>query len=533
MKILISFLCFLLVHSCVFSQKDNLYKDDQGNVTNYGVVGIKSKVPLFLEVDRNTKFISPFNQLPNDSLGRMIFLAGTKTAKVTTRVLKDSLKYYRYSVIENDTVIKAWNEKLIRVDLVWNERSSWPGYLTMDLGIEDVENKKIIVKLYRLPKVEEVSTAVIYNKTLPELKISKAWFWNRIGNPYHYDNLELKGGERLQPGDSTVGIFITKPKTDLDFVQHVLLKHIKDGKTYIRNVSNNWRYNGDDAEPSLLIEPSNFSTPGEYEILLQNYIEKYRHFKPAGPISVLKFTVASPPRQFSKAELLGTVFLIVALAIVIILIIRRSNKKKQIQLSLKAEAAKSELSTVRSQLNPHFVFNALSGIQNLMNKHEVEQANNYLKKFSNLTREVLNERELITIEDEIKLLQNYLDMEHLRFPFTFELNVDQSNDFLYTEIPAMLLQPFVENAVKHGVASLQSQGKIAISIRKEKQDVVLNVSDNGRGFDPDAQSQGLGLKLGKKRIELLNRNYENCMIVLNIEAGAGTFVRITLTNWLA
>ena len=533
MRILFSFCCFILLHFSAVSQIGTLSGDEQGRPFNYGVTGFKSKVQLYVTVDENTKFMSPYNQLANDSLGRMMYLAGTKTVKVTTRLRKDSLQYYRYSIIENDTLVRAWNAKLTKVDMVWNERSAFPGFLTMDLGLSDVADKKITIKLYRLPKVEEVSTVVIYNKSLPELKLSKAWFWSRIGNPYRFDYLELKGGEQLKLTDSAVGIFITKPKTDIDFVQHVLLKYEKDGKSYIRNVGNSWRYNGENGEPTMLIEPINFSGPGEYELLLQNHLEEFMGFKPKDPVSILRFTVLQPPIQFSVIELFVIVLAVIGLALIVVLLIRSANRKKQIELNLKAEAAKSELNTVRAQLNPHFVFNALSGIQNLMNKNAIEEANNYLGKFANLTREILDDRELITIDDEIKVLVDYVHMEQLRFPFEFELNIDQANDFSYTEIPPMLLQPFVENAVKHGVAALKESGKISIKISSEEKNLILAVSDNGKGFQYLNETKGLGLKLSKKRIALLNQNYVTCPIVLDIESGAGTTVRITLTNWLA
>lgn len=115
------------------------------------------------------------------------------------------------------------------------------------------------------------------------------------------------------------------------------------------------------------------------------------------------------------------------------------------------ESAKEELSMVRSQLNRNFVFNALSGIQNLMNNHQIESANNYLHKFANLTRQILSENVLITIIDEAQLIENYLAMEQLRSSFNYTIKRDVNLPD-YVEIPVMLLQPFVENAVKHGVS---------------------------------------------------------------------------------
>ena len=200
--------------------------------------------------------------------------------------------------------------------------------------------------------------------------------------------------------------------------------------------------------------------------------------------------------------------------------------------ALKADVAKSELNMVRSNLNPHFVFNALSGIQSLINKNEVERANNYLSKFAGLTRHVLNESATISIREEINLLNDYLAMEQLRFPFEYSIDADEDvNDNI--EIPVMLVQPFVENAVKHGVMPLQGAGNINIHFTKHDKDLKITLTDNGKGFDANKTYSGLGLKLSKKRIDLLNKTYAECPIKLDIySTGLQTSVVIRLTQWL-
>lgn len=200
---------------------------------------------------------------------------------------------------------------------------------------------------------------------------------------------------------------------------------------------------------------------------------------------------------------------------------------------LERNSLQSRLDTIRAQLNPHFVFNALSSIQNLMNKNEVEMANSYLNRFARLTRQVLNDSSLISIKDEMALLDDYLSMEQLRFPFTYEIHADSSNNFLNIEIPAMLLQPFVENAVKHSMSQLQGEGKISISFIKENSQLILMINDNGRGFDIAENYEGWGLKLSKKRIALLNDRYKECPVSMEIQSNdSGTTIKITLAHWL-
>jgi LytS/YehU family sensor histidine kinase len=184
------------------------------------------------------------------------------------------------------------------------------------------------------------------------------------------------------------------------------------------------------------------------------------------------------------------------------------------------------------------MFNALSSIQNLMNRNEAVAANHYLTIFSSLTRRVLNtgDQELISLEDEISLLDDYLQMEQLRFGFKYSINVVDELNKANIEIPAMLLQPLVENAVKHGVSSLRDKGTIEVAFEKNNKALVLSVSDNGNGFDENniaLDDKGLGLKLSRERITLLNKIYSKQLITMEFNAvNSGTKVNVILNDWL-
>jgi LytS/YehU family sensor histidine kinase len=159
--------------------------------------------------------------------------------------------------------------------------------------------------------------------------------------------------------------------------------------------------------------------------------------------------------------------------------------------------------------------------------------------FADLTRKVLNtsERELISMEDELKILEDYLQMEQLRFGFQYQIKVDNSINIANTDIPAMLLQPFVENAIKHGVATLQQKGMIQVLINKQENDLILSVTDNGQGFNQTVvqnNKTAFGLKLSKERIALLNLMYKDQPVALNIDPKTtGTTITIKLTNLLS
>ncbi len=219
--------------------------------------------------------------------------------------------------------------------------------------------------------------------------------------------------------------------------------------------------------------------------------------------------------------------------LVILYLTKKRNKKKLIEKDQEGSMIKLQLNSIRSQLNPHFLFNALSGIQNLINKNEIDSANKYLSKFARLTRSVLKDNERISLSQEKSLLDDYLQMEQLRFGFQYTINHSGNLDLTNIEIPSMLLQPFVENAVKHGMAQRTTAGKIMIEFIKQADNLVLTVADNGNGFDKGKKHNGLGLQLSDSRLALLNKVYKENRFILVIESTTnGTKICLTLTDWL-
>lgn len=250
-----------------------------------------------------------------------------------------------------------------------------------------------------------------------------------------------------------------------------------------------------------------------------------------GHIQEHTFYVVPKWYQTSQTKIIFT-SLVVLIALVIWLLIykrllNKSRRRKE-QLSL-------EIRSIRSQLNPHFIFNALSSIQGLINKNDIPAANHYLTEFSTLLRESLhnNEKEMVPLVTEVNLLETYLKLEQLRFNFRYEINIDQAIDKNATEIPNLILQPLVENAVKHGVSSLAEQGLIKINFIQREQDMHVLITDNGNKFDETHAKDGFGLKLTKSRISLLSQTLKEQPIKLTIERRQEieTIVILVFTNW--
>jgi two-component system LytT family sensor kinase len=283
-----------------------------------------------------------------------------------------------------------------------------------------------------------------------------------------------------------------------------------------------------------------WKSPGKYQITFTPKI-----YRPGGePITLLrslatniKFTVLpalNKQRTISVKTLGYIVIILLTTGGFMFAMYRDSQKRKLKREAQNRQIATLQLQSVRAQLNPHFIFNALAGIQNLMNKNEVENANKYLSKFARLTRNILDEgnKELTTIEQEVSLLNDYLQMEQMRFGFEFDIEINEQEIDQQIEIPAMLLQPFAENAVKHGVSALKEKGSISIIITKTGSTLVLAVKDNGKGFAA-TNGTGMGLKLCEDRIALLNQVYKNTNILLHTVSNSnGTLITIELQNWL-
>lgn len=276
--------------------------------------------------------------------------------------------------------------------------------------------------------------------------------------------------------------------------------------------------------------------PGSYELLVVPAFLKSSRSKAfyEGKKASIKFEVhPSTAIDISYVILYSILFLVAALLFFIWY--KRKQKRRMQQQQQLTKEAKLKLEAVRSQLNPHFIFNALAGIQNLMNKNEIDKAHNYLASFARITRSVLDNstKEFITVDEEMKWLTDYLEMEQLRFGFQYQISADKDLDKHNVEIPGMLIQPFIENAIKHVIPLLKEKGLLVISFHKLNNDMQVLISDNGKGFDATKEYNGAGLQLSKSRITLLNTIYKNNSFHFAIDSTTnGTKVIITLKKWL-
>lgn len=194
------------------------------------------------------------------------------------------------------------------------------------------------------------------------------------------------------------------------------------------------------------------------------------------------------------------------------------SAQEQERSVLAGELRISQLSAIKAQMNPHFIFNALNSIQNSIFQHDHETANRYLGKFSDLMRMILkmSNEESVSLEDELKALRLYLDLESIRFKddFSYHIDVDPKIEKEWLRIPSMLIQPYVENAIKHGLLHKKTNCRLDIRLNYNEANKVLDVEveDNGVGRKKSEEIKNRRSKLfqsfatgaNQQRLELLN-----------------------------
>jgi sensor histidine kinase YesM len=170
---------------------------------------------------------------------------------------------------------------------------------------------------------------------------------------------------------------------------------------------------------------------------------------------------------------------------------------------------------LRLHMNPHFIFNSINSIQGFYASGDTALARSYIGKFSTLLRMILDQskKKFIDINDEVKTIEYYLELNKLRFEnkFDYEISVDKTLLIHREEIPPMLLQPFIENAIIHGIAPLKRPGKIIVRLLDDKDFIRCEIEDNGvgraysRNMNVNKTYESTGIKVTEKRIELNNK----------------------------
>jgi LytS/YehU family sensor histidine kinase len=229
--------------------------------------------------------------------------------------------------------------------------------------------------------------------------------------------------------------------------------------------------------------------------------------------------------QLQRRDLVFKNALLLAFCILLLLIIgiaffiykNIQSKKKRAESSFKQKIAETKMQSLRSQMNPHFIFNSLNSIENFMLRNEKRTAIEYLNKFSALIRMILisSRTELLPFLKDFEGIQLYVELEQLRFnnKFSFKKNIDPellNGDY---KVPPLLIQPYVENSIIHGLSQSESSSlELQLSAVLENEYIIYTIEDNGIGREQSGKYKNhnkplyksLGLELTQERIDIFN-----------------------------
>ena len=282
------------------------------------------------------------------------------------------------------------------------------------------------------------------------------------------------------------------------------------------------------------------ATPWGQLLLLHGTVGSIVSFLHALLYLVYRLTVAaSTTTEFDFAQLFinafatvdyGLLVYFVTLLVIGIIDYQRSFRDEQARnAELQKALAQTQLNALRSRLQPHFLFNTLNSIAVLI-KENPQEANDTVHRLSDLLRYVLKtgENQFAQLDKEIAFLRKYLSIEETRFGKRLTVNIDVEANLLQNLIPALLLQPIVENAVRHGIAEKRGEVWIKIRIARQENRIHMTVSDNGNGYQPSSNGDGSGLGLSITRERLQSTYQSNFDLQIKSPEAGGTTVVLNI-----
>lgn len=277
--------------------------------------------------------------------------------------------------------------------------------------------------------------------------------------------------------------------------------------------------------------------PGEYQLQVKAI---NRENLLSNEATIFKFIIDAPYWKKAWFILLvygGGIFILITLFILITSASRRKHRRKNERLMMEKNIISLRQKALRLQMNPHFIFHSLNGIQNLVINKQEENARQYISRFSRLMRDMveLASAENITLYAEVESLRNYLELEKLSRDnsFSYSIEIDSNVEDELVVIPPLILQPLAENALVHGFRNMNAGGMIRISISQQKEIITIIIEDNGEGYEEgkkDPSSPGktsTALKVTKERLELHYPGRYNFSII-NVSDKNQTGTRVTI-----
>lgn len=304
--------------------------------------------------------------------------------------------------------------------------------------------------------------------------------------------------------------------------------------SYLGSTLYSHRLDGVDEEWSPLT-PRNYIAlanlaPGTYTLRSRACV-KGQHCAEAAPVTLKVLTPYWMTDRFRYLMMGLAVLLLIAFFLVVLFIIRRRARRRNIRLQMERDLLELEQKALRLQMNPHFIFNTLNSIQGLIAREDPQTARMYLSKFARLMREILqnSREELITLDEELATLTHYLELARFTHENCFTYRIEIEPGLGERMIPPLLLQPFIENAIIHGLVP-QGGGEVFLAAYRQDGRMVIVIEDNGVGMrvteaDGVGTHRSAGLAVTRERLRLLTDvNGRAATIRFEVATSGGTRV---------
>lgn len=280
--------------------------------------------------------------------------------------------------------------------------------------------------------------------------------------------------------------------------------------------------------------------PGDYELLVSAFNRSNKAYSEEKSIH---FKIARPFWMSTWFYVVLILLFLLGVSLYFRWRIRFAFKKQNAAMEVSRQLSESRYLAFQARMNPHFIFNSLNAIQYFITQNDKKSSLTYLSKFARLLRQVLDHTKAVKVplNEEIQMLTSYLEMEAMRFDghFSYSFDVEEQLRISQIEIPGMLLQPYVENAIVHGLLHLESgAGHLTIQMKKSGDFIICTITDNGIGRKKSAEinsqrkpnHKSYGMDIASNRLELLveDMSIEELIIVSDLEEGKGTRVQIKL-----
>jgi two-component sensor histidine kinase len=331
-----------------------------------------------------------------------------------------------------------------------------------------------------------------------------------------------------EPADTLV---LTMDQNHLSFSLHAINLQLPEDILYshfLEGMEDTWS----PFDENTTVSYSNLP-PGTYTLRVRACV-RGQACAEARPVNIRILAPFWQKTWFILCALIGGLLVLVTAFVFAVKRVKQRAKEKNERLRLERDVIDLEQKALRLQMNPHFIFNTLNSIQGLIAQQDNKTARLYLARFSRLMREILeNSREdAITFEEEFETLRTYVELHKFTLNVQVELDIDCDDELLDHPLPPLLLQPFVENAILHGIVP-QGEGRISIRAAVRENQVEITIEDNGIGRAASAANKpfshkSAGLEVTRSRLSLLHASDNEEFFTVSDVIPHGTRVSILL-----